>query len=220
MKRLLIIFMIYLVGIVSLQAQYSASFHYGNIDWIPKNNKVLTYENTFFLQSFNFGGTGISLWQASCITKSPNNYELGGVDYVVKFGKIKPRVGFHGSFPKETFTKYIDKGNFVPNIGVSYIPDSTQCLTTNVFQYWDYGFASQFFVSNLVYKKTFKFGAVEMGQYFNFKIDALSGSIAYSKSWQVYKKFSGFASIRWSFNESRVKQNDGKYIIVNVGIKI
>ena len=40
---------------MSAQAQYSVSVNYGNVDWIPKNNKVLVYENVFVFQSNNFG---------------------------------------------------------------------------------------------------------------------------------------------------------------------
>lgn len=220
MKTKVIIALSFLLSTVSVQAQYSVSVNYGNVDWIPKSNKVLVYENMFILQSFTFAKAGISVWQASSITTSPNSYELAGLDYSRTFGKIKTRIGLHGYFPKETFTKYSNKGNVIPNIGISFIPNESQSLTANVYQYWNYSISSNFFVSNVVYKKNFTFGTIEMGQYYNFNIDALSGSVAYSKSWQIYKKLSGFASLRWSFNESKSKLNDGSFIIANIGIKI
>lgn len=115
---------------------------------------------------------------------------------------------------------YTANGNLIPNIGISWLVDPTQSLTSNTFQYWDYKMTSNFFISNLVYKKTLKFGTVEMGQYYNFKNNSLSGTVAYSKNWPIYKKLSGFASIRLVWNESKVKLNNSNAVIVNLGIKI
>lgn len=216
----LVLAIVLVVVSISVQAQYAASINYGNVDWIPKSNKVLAYENAFVFQSYNFGKTGLSVFEASCIAQSPNSYELGGLDYGKQFGKIKARVAIHGYFPKSSMFHYTDKGNLIPNIGISWAMDSIQSLTSNTFQYWDYKMTTNFFVSNLVYKKTLNFGTVEFGQYYNFKSTALSGSVAVAHSWQIYKKLSGFASVRWSFNESRTKLNDGNSIIVNIGVKI
>lgn len=205
---------------ISTQAQYHISVNYGNVDWIPKNNKVLVYENVFVFQSYNFGKTGLSIFEATSLTKAPNQYELGGINYGKTLGKFKVRVGFHGYFPKSSMFNYTDKGNLIPNIGITWIADDKQNLTSNTFQYWDYKMTSNFFVSNIVYKKSCKFGNFETGQYYNFKTKSLSGSVAYSKSWQIYDKISGFASIRYSFNESKVKLNDSNAIIVNIGIRL
>lgn len=205
--------MVLVVVSISVQAQYSVSVNYGNMDWIPKSNKVLPYENVFVLQSFNLNN--ISVWQASCITKSPNSYELGGLDYSKTFGKIKTRVALHGFFPKTSMFQYNGNGNLIPNIGIMM-----NGFTVNTYQFWNYGLSKQYIISNVLYKKSFGFGNVEAGQYYNFKNNALSGSVAVTHSWQVYKKLSGFASVRWSFNESKTKLNDGNSIIVNIGIKI
>jgi len=215
MKTKVLFVSILFVCSLSVSAQYSLSVNYGNVDWIPKSNKVLIYENIFILQSFTFGKSGLSIWEANCLTKAPNSYELAGIDYVYQFGKVKTRVGFHGYFSKETMTKYNDKGNLIPNIGISMCG-----VTVNVYQFWNYELSEQFLISNVVYKKTFEFGCVEAGQYYNFKTKSLSGSVAYSKSWVIYKKISGFASIRCSFNESKVKLNQEGFVVVNLGIKI
>lgn len=204
----------------SVKAQYSVSVNYGNVDWIPKSNKVLAYENVFIFQSYNFGKTGLSVFEATNLTKAPNQYELAGIDYAKIFGKIKTRVGFHGYFPKSSMFHYTANGNLIPNIGISWLVDPTQSLTSNTFQYWDYKMTSDFFISNLVYKKTLNFGTVEMGQYYNFKNNSLSGTAAYSKSWPIYKRLSGFASIRLVWNESKVKLNNSNAVVVNLGIKI
>lgn len=218
--KLLLLVVLFAAISISAQAQYSVSVNYGNVDWIPKNNKVLVYENVFVFQSYSFGKTGLSVFEASCLTNAPNQYELGGVNYAKKIGSIKTNIGFHGYFPKSDMLHYTDKGNLIPNISVNWVVDSTQNVTSNTFQYWDYKMTSNFFVSNLIYKKSFELGSFEVGQYYNFKSQSLSGSVAYSKIWQIYHKISGFASIRYSFNESKVKLNDSNAIIVNIGIKL
>jgi hypothetical protein len=214
--KLLVLAMVVLS--ISVQAQYSVSVNYGNVDWIPKSNKVLVYENAFIFQNYNFGKTGLSVFEATNLTKAPNQYELAGIDYAKVFGKIKTRVGFHGYFPKSSMFNYTANGNFIPNIGISWLVDSTQSLTSNTFQYWDYKMTSNFFISNLTYKKSLSFGSVEFGQYYNFKNNSLSGTVAYSNSWPIYKKLSGFASIRLVWNE--VKKSTSNAVVVNVGIKI
>lgn len=219
MKTKLVFSMILVVvSISSIKAQYSVSVNYGNVDWIPKSNKVLAYENVFIFQNYNFGKTGLSIFEATSLTKAPNQYELAGVDYAKVFGQLKVRAGFHGYFPKSSMFKYTSKGNLIPNIGISWIIDPTQSLTSNTFQYWDYKMTSNFFVSNLIYKKNLSFGSIEIGQYYNFKNKSLSGSLAYSKSWPIYKKLSGFASIRFVWNE--VKQSTSNAVVLNIGIKI
>ncbi len=200
-----------------LKAQYSISITYANVDWIPKSNKVLSYENMFILQAYSF--KGISIWQASCIAKSPNSYELGGVDYSFSEGKIALRIGFHGYFPKKGMIRYTDQGNLIPNIGLSYAPDSTQSITVNTYEFCDYGVSHPFVVSNAVYSKTMKFGTVEFGQYYNYMSKSLSGTAAYSKSWPMFGKIFGFASLRCSWNESRTKLNDATSYVVNIGLK-
>lgn len=211
----LIIAIVLVVVSVSVQAQYSVSINYGNVDWIPKSNKVLVYENIFLFQNYSFAKTGISVWQASCLTKVPNQYELGGLDYSKKLANVKVRLGFHGYFPKSSLFQYAANGNLIPNVGIS-----TNGFTANIYQFWNYQFSDNYIVSNVVYKKSFTFGTLETGQYYNGKSNALSGSIAYSKSWPIYKKVSGFASCRWSFNETKTKLNEGNFIIVNIGLSI
>ena len=201
MKTKLFLLLVLFVSIsISTQAQYHVSINYGNVDWIPKNNKVLVYENVFVFQSYSFGKTGLSVFEASCLSDAPNQYELGGINYAKKIGSIKTNVGFHGYFPKSDMLHYTDKGNLIPNVSVSWVVDSTQNVTSNTFQYWDYKMTTNFVVSNIVYKKSCKFGNIEAGQYYNFKTKSLSGSVTYSKSWQICDKISGFASIRYSFN--------------------
>jgi hypothetical protein len=216
MKTKVLVFAMVLVMVsISAKAQYSVSVNYGNVDWIPKSNKVLVYENIFVFQNYSFGKTGLSVFQASCIAQSSNSYELGGLDYSKTFGKIKARAAVHGYFPKSSMFQYNGNGNLIPNIGISMYS-----VTVNTYQFWDYGLSEQYIISNVLYKKSLGFGSVEVGQYYNFKNNALSGSVAAAHSWQIYKRLSGFASIRWSFNESKTKLNDGNSIIVNIGLKI
>lgn len=216
MKKIVVMIALVVSVVFSVSAQYSLSVNYGNMDWIPKSNKVLAYENVFMLQSYSFNG--ISVWQASCIAKSSNSYELGGIDYKAKLGKFVARVAMHGYFPKEDLFHYTSSGNVIPNVGVNYALDSTQSITVNVYQFWNYGISDQFIISNAVYRKSLKFGSLELGQYYNFKTMALSGSIAYTKSWPILGKLSGFASLRCSWNESRTKLNDGIAFIANIGV--
>jgi len=197
-----------------VQAQYSVSINYGNVDWIPKSNRVLRYENAFILQSYVL--KSISIWQASLFTNEASNcYELGGLDYSKSFSNVKIRLGLHGFFPKMGFISYTTNGNLIPNIGLTKYG-----ITVNCYQFWNYSISDQYLASNLVYKKTFAFGSMECGQYYNGKAKAFSGSLAYSKNWPIYKSMSGFASIRWSFNESKTKLNEGNFIIINIGLKI
>ena len=177
---------------------------------------MLGYENIFVLQSYSF--KGISIWEASCIAKSPNSYELGGIDYTMKLGKFATRVAMHGYFPKSDLIHYTSQGNVIPNIGIKYVMDSTQSITANVYEFREYGLSHQSTMANTVYKKTLKFGTVEMGQYYNFTSKALSGSAAYTKSWPILGKLSGFASLRCSWNESKTKLNDGIALIANIGL--
>jgi hypothetical protein len=219
MKRSLTVFVNLLLVSVSVSAQYSLSVNYGNVDWIPKANKVLAYENVFVYQSYSFGKTGISVFEASSLTKAPNQYELAGIDYAKVFGNIKTRIGFHGYFPKSSMFHYTDKGNLIPTVGIVWNINSTQALVSNIYQYWDYKMTSNFFSSNLIYKKNLSFGNIEFGQYYNFKSSALSGTAAYSKSWPITQKLSGFASLRFVWNESRVKQNT-QSVVVNFGLEM
>lgn len=197
---------------------YSASLKYGNMDWIPRNNKTLNYEHLSFFHQFYFPKIGLSLWQGSCFTKSPNSYEIAGIDHSFRKGKFISRVGFHGLFTKDDILSYNQHGKLIPNVGLTYLLND-YALSLSFHQLWNYQFTEQVSVLNFVGKRLFSWGELEFGQYINCSSFTLSGMISYTKSWQLYKKLKGFSTIRGIWNESKPKQNENHSIIVNIGIK-